>query len=119
MRSVALDAFTVLARTTGKVPGLDTVPTVEVRATPPQCKVTKYTNITATPDAYGSLKAKLDARNDKRWDQNFKGGGMDNDRDRGKIKLNDKAFEHESTYDVSSHIDLTPAKVAGTMPSAG
>ena len=106
---VALDAFTVLARTTGKVPGLDTKFTVEVRD-PTSGAVTKYTNITATPDAYGSLKAKLDARNDKRWDENFKCGGMDNDRDRGKIKLNDKRFERESTYDVSSHIDLTSAK---------
>ena len=106
---VVLDAFTVLARTTGKVPGLGKKFTVEVRDTTTDV-VTKYTNITATPGAYASLKSKLDARNDKRWEQNFKCGGMDYDRDRGMIKLNDKRFERDSAYDVSAHVDLTTAK---------
>ena len=37
--------------------------------------------------AYSSLKKKLDARNDQRWDKNFACGGMDNDRVGGKIKV--------------------------------
>ena len=103
---VALDAFTVLARTTGKVPGLGKTFTVEVRDTVTGASTT-YTNITATTGAYSSLKRKLDARNDMRWDRNFQCGGMDFDRTRGKIKLVDAVFTRDSAYDVSAHVDLS------------
>ena len=106
---VVLDAFTVLARTTGKVPGLGTKFTVEVRDTATG-SVTIYRNITATPGAYSSLKKRLDARNDKRWEQNFKCGGMDYDRNRGMIKLNDKRFERDLAYHLGGHVDLSTAK---------
>lgn len=104
-----LDAFTILARTTGKVPGLGTELTVEVRDTTTG-SVTIYTNITATPGAYSSLKKRLAARNDQRWEQNFKCGGMDYDRNRGMIKLNDKRFKRDLAYDMSAHVNLSTAK---------
>ena len=103
---VALDAFTVLARTTGKVPRSGKKFTVEVRDTVTGASTT-YTNITATTGAYSSLKRKLDARNDMRWDRNFQCGGMDFDRTRGKIKLVDAVFTRDSAYDVSAHVDLS------------
>jgi len=83
---VALDAFTVLARTTGIVPGPTAAFTVVTKNTATEALST-FTNITATSGAYSSLKKKLDARNDQRWDKNFACGGMDNDRVGGKINV--------------------------------
>ena len=103
---IVLDAFTVLARTTGLVPGFGKTFTVVTKDTTTSV-VNTWTNITATTGAYSSLKSKLDTRNDLRWEQNFACGGMDSDRLNGKIKLVDTKFTRTAGYLLDDHLNFT------------
>ena len=62
---VVLDAYTALARTTGKVPAADENVTVTLKAS--DGTLTDY-SVSSKYEYYNSLKTKLDKRNEDRLD---------------------------------------------------
>ena len=84
---VALDAYTVLARTTGSVPALGGNITVTIRDLVDD-SVTDY-SVKATFSNYASLKSKLDSRNDEvmwGWGNKPECGNMAHWRSDGQVK---------------------------------
>ena len=79
---VVLDAYTALARTTGKVPAADENVTVTLKAS--DGTLTDY-SVSSKYEYYNSLKTKLDKRNEDRWMRDFECGGMDFNRRAGRL----------------------------------